>query len=91
MNDKVRSEIKDMIKEGVTSFKLYTTYDIKLDDDKMLDFTNNKASQQEFARATALYNMSTGFIKSLNANLTILQLAKRNGQKYEDLMNKLGM
>ena len=63
----------------------------RLDDDKMLDFTNNKASQQEFARATALYNMSTGFIKSLNANLTILQLAKRNGQKYEDLMNKLGM
>lgn len=57
----------------------------------MLDFTNNKASQQEFARATALYNMSTGFIKSLNANLTIMNLAKRNGDKYEDLMNKLGL
>lgn len=63
----------------------------RLDDDKMLDFTNNKASQQEFARATALYNMSTGFIKSLNANLTIMNLAKRNGDKYEDLMNKLGL
>lgn len=63
----------------------------RLDDDKMLDFTNNKASQQEFTRATALYNMSTGFIKSLNANLTIMNLAKRNGQKYEDLMNKLGL
>ncbi len=63
----------------------------RLDNDKMLDFTNNKASQQEFARATALYNMSTGFIKSLNANLTIMNLAKRNGDKYEDLMNKLGL
>ena len=63
----------------------------RLDDDKMLDFVNNKASQQEFTRATALYNMSTGFIKSLNANLTIMNLAKRNGDKYEDLMNKLGL
>lgn len=63
----------------------------RLDDDKMLDFTNNKASQQEFARATALYNMSTGFIKTLNSNLTIMQLAKRNEQKYEDLMSKLGL
>lgn len=63
----------------------------RLDDDKMLDFTNNKASQQEFTRATALYNMSTGFIKSLNANLTIMNLAKRNGQKHEDLMDKLGL
>lgn len=63
----------------------------RLDDDKMLDFTNNKASQQEFTRATALYNMSTGFIKSLNANLTIMNLAKRNEQKYEDLMDKLGL
>lgn len=63
----------------------------RLDDDKMLDFTNNKASQQEFARATALYNMSTGFIKTLNSNLTIMNLAKRNEQKYEDLMDKLGL
>ena len=63
----------------------------RLDDDKMLDFVNNKASQQEFQRATALYNMSTGFIKSLNANLTIMNLAKRNETKYEDLMEKLGM
>lgn len=63
----------------------------RLDDDKMLDFANNKASQQEFARATALYNMSTGFIKSLNANLTIMNLAKRNSEKYEDLMDKLGL
>ena len=63
----------------------------RLDEDKMVDFVNNKAAQQEFTRATALYNMSTGFIKSLNANLTIMNLAKRNSEKYEDLMNKLGL
>lgn len=63
----------------------------RLDNDKMIDFVNNKAAQQEFTRATALYNMSTGFIKSLNANLTIMNLAKRNSEKYEDLMSKLGL
>ena len=63
----------------------------RLDDDNMINFANNKASQLEFERATQLYNMSTGFIKSLNANITIMSLAKRNEQKYEDLMNKLGL
>jgi hypothetical protein len=53
---------------------------------------NNKAQkQEEFQRATALYNMSTGFIKTLNANLNIMNLAKKNEGKYEDLMSKLGM
>ena len=63
----------------------------RLDDDKMVDFVNNKAVQQEFVRATALYNMSTGFIKTLNANLTIMNLAKKNEGRYEDLMEKLGL
>jgi len=63
----------------------------RLDDDKMADFANNKAAQQEFARATQLYNMSTGFIKTLNANLTIMNLAKQNEGRYEDLMKKLGL
>ena len=53
---------------------------------------NNKAQkQEEFQRATALYNMSTGFIKTLNANLNIMNLAKKNEGKYEDLMKKLGL
>ena len=63
----------------------------RLDDDKMLDFTNNKATQNEFARATALYNMSTGFIKSLNANLSIMNLAKREQTKYDELLKQLGL
>lgn len=35
VNKKVLSEVKNMIKKGITSFKLYTTYDIKLEDDDM--------------------------------------------------------
>ncbi len=35
VNKKSLSEIKEMIKSGITSFKLYTTYDIKLDDKDM--------------------------------------------------------
>ena len=31
-NDEAKKQVKLMIKKGVTSFKLYTTYDIKLDD-----------------------------------------------------------
>lgn len=63
----------------------------RLDDNKMIDFTDNRKAQQEFERATALYNMSTGFIKSLNANITIMNLAKKNGVKYEELMKQLGI
>lgn len=35
VNKKTLLEIKNMIKKGVTSFKLYTTYDIKLNDNDM--------------------------------------------------------
>ena len=62
MNDKVRSEIKEMVKEGVTSFKLYTTYDIKLNDDKLLD------ALTEIARCkgiTGVHCENDGIIKEL--------------------------
>lgn len=63
----------------------------RLDDDRMLEFVDNRKALQEFERATALYNMSTGFIKSLNANITIMNLAKKNDVKYEELMKQLGI
>lgn len=63
----------------------------RLDDDIVINFSNNKESQLEFSRATQLYNMSTGFIKSLNANISIINLAKRNEVKYNDLMKDLGL
>ena len=59
---KAKSEIKDMIKEGVTSFKLYTTYDIKLNDDDML------AAMQENAKCkgiTEVHCEKDGIIKEV--------------------------
>ena len=52
---------------------------------------DNKETQKEFQKATALYNMSTNFIKTLNTNIGIMNTAKRNEEKYESLMNKLGL
>ena len=66
MNDKVRSEIKEMVKEGVTSFKLYTTYDIKLDDDKLLDALTEIAKCKGI---TGVHCENDGIIKELRANV----------------------
>ena len=66
MNDSVRSEIKEMIKEGVTSFKLYTTYDIKLDDDKMLDALTEIGKCKGI---TGVHCENDGMIKELRANV----------------------
>lgn len=55
------------------------------------DGLDNKDKQQEFQKATSLYNMSTNFIKTLNANIGIINMAKRNEGNYEDLMDKLGL
>lgn len=55
------------------------------------NYNDAKQTQTEFQKATALYNMSTNFIKTLNTNINIMNQAKRNEQKYEDLMNKLGL
>ena len=35
--------------------------------------------------------MSTNFIKTLNTNLNIMNLAKRNEIKYEKLLEELGL
>lgn len=62
----------------------------RLDSDAF-DYNDSKQSQQEFQKATALYNMSTNFIKTLNTNLNIMNLAKRNEIKYEKLLEELGL
>ena len=60
-------------------------------DDEAFDYSDSKEKQVEFQRATALYNMSTAFIKSLNANINIMNIAKKTETKYEKLMDKLGL
>lgn len=57
------------------------------DDSFMLDENSNK----ELARSTALYNQSTNFIKSINTQLSIMQIAKRNETRVENLISQLGL
>lgn len=65
--------------------------EMKRMDSDSFEYYDKSAKQTEFQKATALYNMSTNFIKTLNANLAIMNLAKKNEGKYEDLMSKLGL
>ena len=66
LSDKAKSEIKDMIKEGVTSFKLYTTYDIKLNDDDMLSALTEIAKCKGI---TGVHCENDGIIKELRENI----------------------
>lgn len=59
----------------------------RLNDDNM----DARDLYNEINRATSLYNMSTNFIKAINANLTIMNTAKRMEIKQEKLMKKLGL
>ena len=66
LSDVAKSEIKEMVKEGVTSFKLYTTYDIKLNDDDML------AAMREIAKCkgiTGVHCENDGIIKELRCEV----------------------
>ena len=63
----------------------------RLSDDSMLDFSNSKKANTEFARCNALYNMATGYIKSINASIKIMELAKREGKRTKDMIKYLGL
>ena len=61
--------------------KIIEVQDMLFKEMKVLSNSENKDSketQQEFQKATALYNMSTNFIKTLNTNLNVMSIAKRN-------------
>lgn len=64
LTDTAKNEIKDMIKEGVTSFKLYTTYDIKLNDDDLLRALTEIAKCKGI---TGVHCENDGIIKELRA------------------------
>ena len=53
----------------------------------LLDDNSNK----ELARSTAIYNQATGFIKAVNANIGIMNMAKREGTRVENIIEKLGL
>ena len=66
LTDTAKSEIKDMIKEGVTSFKLYTTYDIKLSDDDLLSAMKEIAKQKGIV---GVHCENDGIISELRSNV----------------------
>lgn len=66
LTDKAKSEIKDMIKMGVTSFKLYTTYDIKLNDSDLLAALTEIA---KYGGITGVHCENDGIISELRANV----------------------
>lgn len=45
----------------------------------------------EINRATSLYNTSTNFIKAVNTNINIMNMAKRLEVKKEKIMEQLGL
>lgn len=55
------------------------------------DGLDKDEAQLEFDRASALYTTSTCFIKAINTNINIMNTARREEIKYEDLMKKLGL
>lgn len=60
----------------------------KLKDDEHI-FSSN--GNKEIQRSTALYNQATGYIKIVNLNIKIYEMAKRNGQKSLDMTKYLGL
>jgi hypothetical protein len=55
------------------------------------DFITDDNSNKELSRSTALYNQSTTFIKAINTQLSIIQIARRNDMKTKELITKLGL
>ena len=93
LTDKAKSEIKDMIKEGVTSFKLYTTYDIKLDDDDLLSAMEEIAKQ---GGIVGVHCENDGIISELRANVkgddnkkVISHALTRPAEAEADCVNRL--
>ena len=55
------------------------------------DFLLDNNSSKEIARSTAIYNQATGFIKAVNTNINIMNMAKREGTRVENVIEKLGL
>ena len=66
-NKRTKSEVKEMMKAGVTSFKLYTTYDIKLNDADMFSALTEIAKCNGI---TGVHCENDGIISELRANVT---------------------
>ena len=77
MNNKV-IEVQEIIFEEMK----------RLNDDKII---MSKDGGKELARSTALYNQATNYIKAVNTNLRIIEMAKRTSQSVKDMTTYLGL
>jgi len=68
--------------------KIIDIQNIIYEEIKRLDSINGK---EEIARANAMTNASTSFIKSINVQLAIMNAATRLEKKPEDLVKELGL
>ena len=92
-NDEAKRQIKLMIKKGVTSFKLYTTYDIKLDDKDLYE------AMEEIAKCkgiTGVHCENDGLIQALrdevigdNNKKVIMHALTRPDSAEAESVNKL--
>ena len=55
------------------------------------DFITDENSKKELERSTAIYNQTTNFIKAINTNIAIRNLARWEETKYDVLIEELGL
>lgn len=55
------------------------------------DFITDENSKKELERSTAIYNQTTNFIKAINTNIAIRNLARWEETKYDVLIKELGL
>lgn len=55
------------------------------------DFLTDENSKKELERSTAIYNQTTNFIKAINTNIAIRNLARWEETKYDVLIKELGL
>lgn len=55
------------------------------------DFITEENSKKELERSTAIYNQTTNFIKAINTNISIRNLARWEEIKYDVLIKELGL
>ena len=55
------------------------------------DFLTDENSKKEIERSTAIHNQTTNFIKAINTNIAIRNLARWEEIKYDVLIKELGL
>ena len=74
--------------------KLIEVQDVLFQEMKRLnkkDFLTDENSKKELERSTAIYNQTTNFIKAINTNIAIRNLARWEETKYDVLIKELGL